>query len=60
MNRLLKKTFFLLIALVFSEAINAQGIQMGEVVVFSTSSLKKNVKPEAFKVFLNEKNQNRQ
>ena len=54
MNRHLKKTFVLLISLAFAETANGQGIKMGEVVVVSTSSLKKNVKPDEVKVFLNE------
>ena len=54
MNITIRKTLFLLVSLIFSETINAQGIQMGEVVIISASSLKKNVKPEAFNVFINE------
>lgn len=54
MNITIRKTLFLLVSLIFSETINAQGIQMGEVVIISASPLKKNVKPEAFNVFVNE------
>lgn len=49
-----KQTFLLMILWALVESASAQGIKMGEVLVISSSSLKKNVKPAAFKVFLNE------
>ncbi len=54
MNTTRKQTFLLLIVLALAGPASAQGIKMGEVVVISSSSLKKNVKPDAFKVFLAE------
>lgn len=49
-----KQTFLLLIVLAVAGSASSQGIKMGEVIVISSSSLKKNVKPDAFKVFLKE------
>lgn len=49
-----KKTSFLLILTVIAVAAYGQGMKMGEVIIVSTSALKKDVKPEAFKAFVNE------
>jgi len=54
MKIILKQTFLFLMLSALAESASSQGMKMGEVVIVSTSSLKKNVKPEVFKSFLNE------
>jgi len=53
MKTTLRNTF-LLIFMGIAGSANAQGMKMGEVIIVSTSTLKKDVKPEAFKAFIHE------
>jgi hypothetical protein len=54
MNIPLKGTLLLLISMPLAGSTSAQGIKMGEVIVMSTSSVKKDVKAESFKTFIDE------
>ena len=48
------KQALLLIALILAGSARAQGIKMGEVIVVSTSTMKKDVTPDSFKTFIDE------
>jgi len=52
MNIPLRGTFLLLVSVFVAGSAIAQGIKMGEVIVMSTSSVKKDVKAESFKSFI--------
>jgi hypothetical protein len=54
MNIPLRGTSLLLVSILLAGSANAQGIKMGEVIVMSTSAVKKDVKGESFKAFIDE------
>lgn len=53
MNRAFKSTLSLLILMALSEMVYCQEMRMGEVIILSTSTLKKNVRPEVFQPYIN-------
>ena len=53
MNKAFKSTLYLLTLMALSETAYCQGMKMGEVIIFSTSALKKDVKPEVFQSWFN-------
>lgn len=55
MNKALKFTLFLLTLMALSEMAYCQEMKMGEVIILSTSDLKKDVKPEVFQSWINKK-----
>ena len=53
MNNALKFTLSLFILIALSETAFCQGMKVGEIIILSTSALKKDVKPEVFQPYIN-------